>query len=275
MANSSMPGAGPRRLDVQSAGTWLMRHGLGDGPPTPLLTARLAVRWRARLLGHVLLAVLILAAALVRAANLPATSESGGSGPHPPTPALVLSALIIGLLLVRVLLDAWVRRVDRRAGAALARRATHPVQPGWRALLGRPYALLTAGIFAGAFTLGASALVVGEGASRHAAAVLLVAVAGVGAVAAMQLRELLAQPVVAEDEVSLTADVIMRIEDVRESTAPSTLLSLPVVLLFGSAPGWWNAASIGFVVLGVAAYIAAHRRAPSCAAMARQVVGLR
>jgi hypothetical protein len=262
-----MPDAGLRPTDVHYARTWLLQHGLGDGPPTPLLTARLAVRWRARILGSVLQAVLILGAALALA--------FGGVGSHRPTPVLALSALIVALVLARTLLDAWIRRVDRQAGAALARRAAHPVQPGWRALLGRPHAVLVAGTFVGAFALGASALVVGEGTARYAAVVVLVAVVGVGVGEALQLRELLARPVVAEDEVSLMADVIMRIEDARESTVPTVLWSLPVALLFGSAPGWWNAASVGFVVLGMAAYIAVQFRTPGAAAVARKVVGAR
>lgn len=275
MRNSSMPGAVPRPVDVRCAETWLRRHGLGDGPPTPLLTARLAVRRRARLLGSVLQAVLILGATLVQVSDRLATSAFGGFGPHPWAKVLVLSALIAGLLLIRTLLDVWIRRVDRQAGAALVRRAAHSAQPGWRPLLGRPYAILAAGTFAGAFALGASALAVGEGTARHAAVVLLVAVAGVGVGEALQLRELLARPVVAEDEISLTADVIMRVEDARESSAPTVLWSLPVVLLFGSAPGWWNAASLGFVVLGMVAYIAVQVRTPCAAAMARHVVGVR
>jgi hypothetical protein len=58
-----------------------------------------------------------------------------------------------------------------------------------------------------------------------------------------------------------------------DSTALTTLWSLPVVLMFGSAPGWWNAASIGFVLLGAAAYIVVQVRTPCAAAMARHVVG--
>ncbi|MFD1546607.1 hypothetical protein [Nonomuraea guangzhouensis] len=271
MTNSSMQ----RPADVQSAGSWLARHGLGDGPPTPLLTARLAVRRRVRLLGSVLSAVLIIGAALVQVSDQLAASSFGGFGPYGGMKVLVLSALIVGLLLVRTLLDTWVRRVDRQAGAALARRAAHPLQPGWRALLGRPYAVFGTVTFAGAFALGASALAVGEGAERPAAAVLLVAVVGVGVGAVLQVRELLARPVVAEDEVSLTADVIMRVEDARASTEPSVLWSLPMVLVFGSAPGWWNAAALGFVVLGLVAYIAVQTRTPGAAAMARHVLGVR
>ncbi|MEV1247612.1 hypothetical protein ACIBO2_53835 [Nonomuraea sp. NPDC050022] len=274
MANSSMPSADPRPAEVRSTETWLRQHGLGGSPPTPLLTTRLAVRRRTRLLGSVLLAALYIAAALAQATDLMATAASGGLWPARPTLVLALSVSIIGLVLARMLLDAWVRRVDRQAGAALARRVAHPVQLGWRALLGRRYAVLVAGIFAGALALGVSALSVDEGRVRYMAVVLLVAVAGAGLGLALQLRELLARPVVAEDEVSLTADVIMRIEDARDSNAPSVLLGLPVVLLSGAAPGWWTAASLGFMVLGLAAIIAAHARTPSCADTARHVVGV-
>ncbi|MFI7126799.1 hypothetical protein ACIBQ1_13980 [Nonomuraea sp. NPDC050153] len=266
MANNSV-------ANIRSAGTWLAQHGLGDSPPTPLLATRLAARSRARLFGSVLLAVLFLVAALAQVSGPLAKSASGGPGPGGPTPVLILGASIVGLLLVRTLFDAWVRRVDRQAGAALARRVAHPVQPGWRDLLGLPYAGLAAGTFAGAFALGASALAVGEGTMRQAAVVLLIAVVGVGAGAVLQLRELLARPVVAEDEVSLTADVIMRIEDARESAAPSVLGALPMVLLFGFAPGWWNVAALVFLVLGVAAHIAVHVRTPCAATMARHMVG--
>ncbi|YCK37376.1 hypothetical protein ACNF49_25980 [Actinomadura sp. ATCC 39365] len=273
MTNASMSDAGPPSADIRCAETWLRRHGLNDGPPTPLLATRLAVRRRVRLLGSVLLAVLIVAASLAQVAALP--GASGGSGPNRLVPMLALSGSIAALLLTQVLLDAWVRRVDRRAGAALPRRVTHPVQLGWAALLGRPYAVMAGAAFACAFALGASALVVTEGTARHAAVVLLVAVTGVALGAVLQLREMLARPVVAEDEVSLTADVVMRIEDARESSAPAVLWSLPVVLLSGFAPGWWSAASVGFLVLGMLALVAVHVRAPSYAATARRAVGLR
>ncbi len=274
MMNASMSDAGPPPVDIRCAETWLRRHGLSDGPPTPLLAARLAVRRRVRLLGSVLLAVLIIAASLAQVAALPGASASGGSGSHRLVPVLVLSVSIGALLLTQALLDAWVRRVDRRAGAALPRRVTHPVQLGWTALLGRSYTVMAGATFACAFALGVSALVVTEGTARHAAVVLLVAVTGVALGAVLQLREMLARPVVAEDEVSLTADVVMRIEDARESSAPAVLWALPVVLLSGFAPGWWSAASVGFLVLGVLAFVAVHRRAPSYAATARRAVGL-
>ncbi|WP_157253777.1 hypothetical protein [Nonomuraea typhae] len=260
-----------RPAAARLADAWLLRHGLGDTPLTPLLAARVTVRLRARALGSVLLAVLILGASAVRAADLVA----GASGPHRSTPVLVLGVLIVGLLLLRALLDAWVRRADRRAGATLARRAAHPIQPDWLELLGRPYALVAAGTFVTALALGAAALAVGEESVRYGAIVLLVALAGVGVGTVLQLRELLARPIVAEDEDSLTADFVLRIEDARESTSPAVVWSLPPILLFGSAPSWWTAAAVGFVLLGLAAYVVVHARTPGCVAMARHVVAAR
>ncbi|QYC42346.1 hypothetical protein Nocox_23715 [Nonomuraea coxensis DSM 45129] len=191
-----------------------------------------------------------------------------GLGGTPPTP------LLAARLAARTLLEAWVRRVDRRAGAALARRAAHPVQPGWRALLGRPYAVCAAATHVAALALACGALTVDDAAVRNAALVLLVALAGVGAIAVLQVRDLLARPVVAEDEASLTADVIMRIEDARESTAPGTVWALPMVMLFGTAPVWWSAAALGLVLLGLAALVAVQARTPGSAAMARRIVSL-
>ncbi|MFB4314942.1 hypothetical protein [Actinomadura sp. 21ATH] len=91
----------------------------------------------------------------------------------------------------------------------------------------------------------------------------------------MQLRHLLRRPVVAEDEESLTADVIMRIEDARDLTMPTVQISLPMALLFGAAPGWWGAAAVAFLVLSLAAYVALRLRAPSSATVARRAMGLR
>ncbi|MEZ7124323.1 hypothetical protein ACBR40_03215 [Nonomuraea sp. AD125B] len=268
------PGVRVRPGDVRQAGDWLARHGLGEARPTPLLAARLAARRRARLADHLMLAVLIIAAALAQLNLFLAAPGGPGSESWTWWPLLMLAGLVAALLVTRTLLEAWVRRIDRGAGAALARRAAHPVQPGWRALLGRPYALWTAGTYAAALALAGSALTLDGAGVRQAALVLLVALAGVGAVALLQVRDLLARPVVAEDELSLTADVIMRIEDARESTSPGTVWCLPMVLLFGTAPGWWRAASLSLVLLGLAALVVIQTRTPDSAAMARRIVSL-
>ncbi|MBO3748687.1 hypothetical protein J5X84_21630 [Streptosporangiaceae bacterium NEAU-GS5] len=271
MTNSPILSREPRPVDVRCTTDWLRRHDLSESPSTSLLSARLAVRRRARTLGSILLALLILGAAAIQVSNGLVISPFGPDGTKP----LLLGALVAGLLMGRTLLDAWIRRVDRQVGMTLTRRAAHPAQPGLRALLGRPYAIVSAASYAGAFALAGGALAVGDDTVRRAAVVLLVAVAGVGLGTILQLRELLARPVVAEDEISLTADVIMRIEDARESTNPAILWALPMVLVFGFAPGWWNAAAVGFVLVGLAAFIAVQYTTACAADVARNVVGVR
>ncbi|GAA3413976.1 hypothetical protein [Streptosporangium vulgare] len=255
-----------RTTDLRMAGEWLTHHDLADTHPTPLLASRLAVRRRARLATYVILAALIIVSALV------ATSAFGDLPPY--RPLLALAASVAGLLLAQSLLARWVRRVDQRAGATLSRRAAHPIQPGWRTVLGRPYAVFAAATFAGAAVLAASALAVPDPVVRQLAVVVLIGLLGATAITAMQLRHLLSFPVVAEDEESLTADVIMRVEDARELTTPNVQWSLPVVL-FGTAPGWWGAAAVAYIVLSLAALIALQARTPSCATVARRAMSVR
>ncbi|WP_049556226.1 hypothetical protein [Nonomuraea sp. SBT364] len=268
MTHEPLPDAGPpaRAADLRMAGAWLARHDLAEARPTALLAGRLAVRRRARLAAHVILAVLILASALAHPAV-------GGLPPHRSLPAL--TALVAGLLLAQALLDRWVRRVDQRVGATLSRRAAHLTPPGWRAVLGRPYAVFLLATFAGAMVLAGSALAVPDPTVRQLAVVLMIGLLGVAAIVVMQLRHLLRHPVVAEDEESLTADVIMRVEDARELTTPSVQWSLPVVLLFGTAPAWWSAASIAYLIVGLLACIALQARTPSSATVARQAMSVR
>lgn len=64
-------------------------------------------------------------------------------------------------------------------------------------------------------------------------------------------------------------------EDARELTRPSVAWALPMVLLFGSAPAWWNAAALGFVILGLIALFLIQARTPPIATVARQAMGTR
>ncbi|MFI6801867.1 hypothetical protein [Streptosporangium canum] len=270
MTRQPLPDADPsaRTTELRIAGEWLALHGLADAHPTPLLANRLAVRRRARLAAHVLLAALIIASALV------ATSAFGGPQPQRPLPLLALTVVVAGLLLAQSLLDRWVRRVDQRAGATLSRRAAHLIHPGWRTVLGRPYAVFALAASAGAVALAGSALAVPDPTVRQLAVVVLIGLLGATAITAMQLRHLLRHPVVAEDEESLTADVIMRVEDARELTTPNVQWSLPIVLL-GTAPGWWSAAAGAYLILSLAACVALHARTPSSTAVARRAMSVR
>ncbi|MET7426471.1 hypothetical protein [Dactylosporangium sp. NPDC005555] len=243
--------------DLEQAGSWLARHGLASASPTPLLAVRLAARRRARLASSVLLGTFILAIALI---------STTGAGP------LLLTATVIALVAALALLDGWVRRVDRRAGATLLRRAAHPVQLGWRTVLGLPRAVFAVATFTAAAVLAASGLTVDDPDGRDAAVVLLIGWCGVAIGMCVQLRHLLTHPAVADDEVPLTADAVMRVEDAREVAAPTALWSLPVVSLLNNTPGWWTVAWLTFVVLGALTLILINLRTAASGTVARHAM---
>ncbi|GLX96731.1 hypothetical protein [Herbidospora sp. NBRC 101105] len=263
------PSPDARAAELRQAGEWLASRDLGGVRPTPLLADRLAARQRARLAGSVILALLILASALA------ATVNRFGPDDFRPMALPALAVVVAGLLVAQSLLHGWVRRVDRRAGATLSRRAAHLIQPGWRTVLGRPYAVFSGAVFAASVLLAGSALAVPDRTVRELTVVMLIGLVGVYAITALQLRHLLRHPVVAEDEDSLTADVIMRVEDARELTTPSVQWSLPMVLLFGTAPGWWSAAALAYVLVSLAAFATLQTKAPSSTTVARQAVTAR
>jgi hypothetical protein len=258
-----------RQADHTEVRQWLDRHGLADAEPTPLLAARLAVRRRANVVGSLLLAGFIMGAALTHVLALPADVTSSWLS------LLVLAALVVGLLVAQWLLGWWVRRVDQQAGAQLSRRVAHPVELGWPAVLGRPYAVFTVASFTGAFLLAVSVLPVSDSGLRSGAIVVLISLAGAGAGIIMQLRQVLASPAVAEDEASLTADVIMRIEDARALVTPSLVWSLPAIFLYGESLGWWNVVSLALIVVGAIAFCLIHIRATGVGTAARQAMATR
>ncbi|GAA3912492.1 hypothetical protein [Actinoplanes auranticolor] len=243
---------------------WLAQHGLTDTEPTPLLAARLAARRRAKIIDSVLLAAFLLCAALTHALGL--------SADHSSWPLVVLTALVAALLAAQWRLGWGVRRADRQAGAQLSRRVAHPVELGWLAVLGRPYAVFTIATFTGAALLAVSVLPRPDPSLRNGAIVVLISLAGAGAGTVMQLRQVLTSPAVADDEASLTADVIMRVEDARALVTPSLVWTLPAIFLYGDSLGWWNAVSLALVVAGALALALIHVRATGVAPTARRAL---
>jgi hypothetical protein len=80
---------------------------------------------------------------------------------------------------------------------------------------------------------------------------------------------------VADDEASLTADILMRVEDARVGAAPTavwTVWLLPIVSVFGTGFGWWSAAWLAFIVLSVIALALIEARTPRSATVARHVM---
>ncbi|ROP42491.1 hypothetical protein [Saccharothrix texasensis] len=271
MPKGTSPGAdlSVRPADLERAGVWLTGHGLADVRPTALLATRLEVRRRARLAASVLLAAFLIAVALTYTGG-----TVDGSGDRRWS-LLVLTALVVGLVLAQSSLDWWVRRVDRRAGATLPRRAAHPVRLGWRTVLGRPRAAFAVATFAGGTAPAIGTLTLDDPTARYAAVILLIGLCGLAVGVVVQLRHVLTHPVVADDEVSLTADVIMRVEDARVGAAPTavwSVWSLPVVSVFSTAFGWWNAAWVAFIVLSVIALALIEARTARSAAVARNAM---
>ncbi|GIH03001.1 hypothetical protein Rhe02_10680 [Rhizocola hellebori] len=260
-----------RQADSTQARLWLAQHGLTDAEPTPLLAARLAVRRRAKLADSILLAAFLMGAALTRALTLGRANDVTSSW----WPLLVLTGLVAGLLVAQWRLGWWVRRADRQAGAQLSRRVAHPVELGWPAVLGRPHAAFAVATFTGALLLALSVLPISDSQLRSGAIIVLISLAGAGIGVVMQLRQVLVSPAVAEDETSLTADVIMRVEDARALVTPSLVWTLPAIFLYGEELGWWNAVSIALVVAGVIALALIQFRTKAVATAARQAMATR
>ncbi|MFE0627020.1 hypothetical protein ACFW3D_08640 [Streptomyces sp. NPDC058864] len=268
-----MPEQSVRPTDIEQAGVWLAGHGLADVRPTPLLATRLAIRRRTRLAGQILLAAFIIAVALVYTGARTADAATDGTGSYRSWSLLVLTAVVVALVLAQSLLDRRVRQADRRAAAMLPRRAAHPVRLGWRTVLGRPRAAFAAATFAGAMLMALGALTTQDSTARWAALLLLIGLGGVAVGMVVQLRHVLTHPVVADDEASLTADVIMRVEDAREVATPTVVWSLPVVSVFETALGWWNVAWLVFIVLSAVAFALITARTAQSGTVARHATG--
>ncbi|GID32488.1 hypothetical protein [Paractinoplanes brasiliensis] len=242
-----------RPTELETARLWLAGRGLTDVTPAPMLAARLTVRRRARLAAAILPAAFLIATALVYVSALPLRSTGGGLGTQQRWGLVALTALVAALVLGLSLLDRWVRRVDQRAGAELPRRAAHTVRPGWRTVLGVPRAAFLAVTYTGAAVLAIAALITRDGAARYAAVILLIGLGGVAAGTAVQLRHVLTHPVVADDESSLKADFLMRVEDAHAVALPTVVWSLPVVSVFDTGLDPWNTGWLVFIVLSVIA----------------------
>ncbi|MEU4156506.1 hypothetical protein [Actinoplanes sp. NPDC026670] len=260
-----MPGkVRPTQLEI--ARLWLAARGLTGVTPTPMLAARLTVRRRARLGAAILPALFLMATALVYVSALPIRPADDGFGPQ----LVALTGLVAGLVLGLGLLNRWVRRVDQQAGADLPRRAAHTVRPGWRTVLGVPRAAFLAVTYAGGAVLTVAALTVRDGAARYAAVILLIGLCGVAVGTAVQLRHVFTHPVVADDEGTLKADLLMRVEDAREMAVPTVVWSLPVVSVFDTGLDPWNTGWLVFIVLSTVALVLITAREGRAALAARR-----
>jgi hypothetical protein len=142
-------------------------------------------------------------------------------------------------------------------------------------VLGRPYAIFTVVTFTSALLLAVSVLPLSEASLRNGAIVVLISLAGAGVGVVMQLRQVVASPAVADDEASLTADVIMRVEDARALVTPSLVWSLPAIFLYGESLGWWNAVAMALVVAGAVALCLIQLRTAGVGTAARRALATR
>lgn len=242
-----------RPTEIEVARLWLAARGLTEVTPTPMLASRLTVRRRARLGAAILPAAFLIGTALVYVSALPFSATGSGLDTRQRWALVVLTALVAALVLGLSLLDRWVRRVDQQTAAELPRRAAHTVRPGWRTVLGLPRAALLVITYAGAAVLTTAALITRDGAARYAPIILLIGLCGVAAGTAVQLRHVLSHPVVADDEGTLRADFLMRVEDAHAVAVPTVVWSLPVVSVFDTGLDPWNAGWLVFIVLSVIA----------------------
>jgi hypothetical protein len=244
--------------DLHRAGKWLKAHGALDVAPTPLLAARLRARRRRE---PVLLAV---GGALAVLNGFLDSRLSVGHG----SVFRALDLLAIALLTVpaqwlslRVL-----RRADRRIGATVARRVTHPAALGWRELLGPRRLAVAAIMYGSALALGVVDLGYAPTRSdRVVMAVLVVAIVALAAITVAWINEVVRRPALADDEISLAADDVLRTEDghvVTVTAQPAVLALIVTLTMTRPLPTPVYAACYALVVLGVLAWFLGQHIAP-------------
>jgi hypothetical protein len=188
--------------DLRRAAVWLKAHGAPDAAPTPLLAARLRARRRQE---PQILAVCTVVAGL----NSVLLFDRGAVGRALGFLALALLAAPARWWSLRAL-----RRAERRIGATLARRVTHPTAVGWREVLGPRRLAVAAIMYGSALALGAVDLAYARTAQDRAVVAALVAgLVALAAISTAWINELVRRPALAEDALSLAADDILRAED--------------------------------------------------------------
>ena len=223
--------------DLRLAGAWLAQHGWMTPGPTPALATRLAVRRNASVADSVLLAGFIIAAG----ARAGEQAVAPIRGPDRVAWWWRWRRWWVGWCWRRWLLDRWVR--GSTAGPVPAWRGGRrtPCRPDggrcwacrtWRSRP-RPSRAHSRWRRARWPRRSGSTGRGGRAADRPV---------GGGGCVAVRIRHLLTRPVVADDEESLTADLVMRIEDAREATAPTACCGrCPWCCCSAPHPCWWNA----------------------------------
>jgi hypothetical protein len=216
--------------DLRRAASWLAGHGAPDASPSPLIAARLRARRRS---------VLPFVAVLVVAAIVAVNGYSVWTGTQ-----LGRFWLYLGIFLLAMLgqwLRLWALRVsDRRIGAALTRRVTHPGSSSWRAVLGPRRIALALATYGAAFAVGVLDLAYARtGTDRAILATFFAGLAALAVLGAAEIADVVRRPAVAEDALSLAVDDVLRTEDAHEiavTMVPGMLAVFATIALTARPP---------------------------------------
>jgi hypothetical protein len=217
--------------------------------PTPLLVARIHARRRFR--RRAVAGVFVAAAALVVTSStwLP---ETGG-------PTMFMTKMSV-VYVATLAMTWWILRGPRRAEQRIARavrmRVARPAAVGAREVVGTWHLVAAGASFVAAVLIGVVAVASADSTQhRLAAVVYLVAVAACALVSVAAVGAVVRRPVLAEDDRSLVADDLLRVEDAREGLGRYPLIVLVGQLAAVESPGnWWIIGGYAVAVLILGRY---------------------
>ncbi|WP_199433964.1 hypothetical protein [Qaidamihabitans albus] len=200
--------------DLRRARRWLARHRAPGREPSPLLTARLAVREQARqrLVVHLLVfGFLLIGFTLLREFVVDVSVRAGGT-------ELMGPVLLAGAYLLMAgsswWLSRWKRRAERSIAEGMPRRVAHSAVRSPGEVLGGPFLLAAGSTYIGGVALGLGMLLFSTSVVDRALGVIFAAgTLAVGVVAAVVAGEEVRRPALAEDDETLAVDDLLRTED--------------------------------------------------------------
>lgn len=244
------------------ARTWLERHGASGREPSRVLTARIAVRKRRteREMLHLgLLCVALIAFVLVTEFASLSLVINGQD---------VLNVVVMGAFYLLMAALTWwgsrsQRSAERRIAASLPQRAAHGTGTGAVRVLGVPFVVASAATYVGGVAIGA---VLAFGADtvtdRLIAAVFAAGTAVFAVITAVVAAEEVRRGALAEDEESLAADDLLRVEDAhRVPPFPAVLAAIYAVNVTDTATiATFGGFAVVTILLWAAVYVQDTRR---------------
>jgi hypothetical protein len=202
--------------------------------PTPLIVARIHARRRSR--RRIVAGVVVAAVALVVTSStwLPETGS-------PSVYMAKMSVVYVATLGVMWWILRGPRRAERRIARAVRTRVTRPATVGVREVVGSWHLVAAVAGYVSATLIGVVALAsVDSTQHRWAAVVCLAAIAACAVMSAATVVAVVRRPVLADDDRSLAADDLLRVEDAREALGRYPLIVVVGQLAAVVAPGnWW------------------------------------